>query len=274
VSDQRDLPGEVAGVEGSHVFSPHRHLGRPVEEHEERAARLALPDELAARRKLLLIRDSGDIGQLPRRATGEKRHALEDLGVAWPENHRARFSKPRSVSVKRLRRYSLGSDSARISAVLEFFSPKVTRLRRKRDVASLIAALSDRSARVRRAAANALVEIPDPRTPDPLIAALGDSDPAVRANAALALGEFEDARPETPLAAIVQPLVAALEDESPSVRAMAASALARMKDPRAVEPLVRLLDDESELVRQTATSVLRGFGDPRADEALKAAQKS
>src|SRR3712207_2052809 len=130
-------------------------------------------------------------------------------------------------------------------------------MRRGRDGAGLTAALRDGTPRVRRAAANALDEIPDRRRPEPLIAALGDSDPAVRANAALALGELEDARPDTPLAAIVDPLVARLGDESPSVRAMAASALARMKDPRAVEPLIGLLEDDSELVRQTARSVLR-----------------
>jgi HEAT repeat protein len=144
--------------------------------------------------------------------------------------------------------------------VLDFFSPQVERLKRKRDVAGLIEALRAGRPRVRRAAANALVEIPDRRTLEPLIAALGDSDPAVRVNAALALGEFEHARPET-LDTMVEPLAAAFRDESPSVRAMAASALGRMKSPRAVEPLTALLSDESELVRTTATWVLQAFGD-------------
>jgi HEAT repeat protein len=144
--------------------------------------------------------------------------------------------------------------------VLEFFSPKIKRMKRKRDVAGLIEALKEGGPRVRRAAANALVEIPDRRALEPLVAALADPDAAVRANAALALGEFEHSRPET-LGTIVEPLAAAFDDESPPVRAMAAAALGRMKSPRAVEPLTELLSDESELVRTTAMWVLQGFGD-------------
>lgn len=155
--------------------------------------------------------------------------------------------------------------------MLEFFSPKVARLKRKRDVASLVEALTKGGPRARRAAANALIEIPDRRALEPLIAALRDPDPAVRANAALALGEFEHARPET-LGTVVEPLAAALGDESPSVRAMAASALGRTKNPGSVERLTVLLDDESELVRKTATSVLEGFGGRPADEALENAR--
>ena len=144
--------------------------------------------------------------------------------------------------------------------MLEFFSPKIERMKRKRDVAGLIEALEEDGPRVRRAAANALVEIPDPRALEPLVAALADPDPAVRANAALALGEFEHPRPET-LGTMVERLAAALNDESPSVRAMAASALGRMKSSRAAEPLTALLSDESALVRTTAMWVLQGFTD-------------
>jgi HEAT repeat protein len=151
--------------------------------------------------------------------------------------------------------------------VLEFFSPRVRRLKRRRDVAELIALLQHRSPRLRRTAANALVTIPDRRSLEPLVAALGDEDPAVRANAALALGEFEDARAETPLAAIVEPLATALRDPDPSVRVMAASALGRRKDPRAVGHLERALEDENELVRKAAAAVLAGFRDEEFGDA-------
>ncbi len=144
--------------------------------------------------------------------------------------------------------------------MLEFYSPKIKRMRRKRDVAGLIEALKEGGPRVRRAAANALIEMPDHRALEPLVAALADSDAAVRANAALALGEFEHSKPET-LGTIVEPLAAAFDDESPPVRAMAAAALGRMKSPRAVGPLTGLLNDESELVRTTAMWVLHGFGE-------------
>jgi bilin biosynthesis protein len=150
--------------------------------------------------------------------------------------------------------------------MLEFFSPRVTRLRRKRDVAGLIEALKTGSPRERRAAANALITIPDRRALEPLMTALGDGDPTVRMNATLALGEFTGTHPE--LASIAESLFRVLADDVATVRAMGASALGRTKDPRAVEPLIGLLDDQSEVVRKTAAAVLRGFDDPRARAAL------
>jgi HEAT repeat protein len=152
--------------------------------------------------------------------------------------------------------------------MLDFFSPAVVRLRRRRDVAGLIQTLHTGSLRERRAAANALILIPDPRAAEPLTAALRDSDALVRQNAALALGELQGPRPE--YEATVDPLVAALADTSPSVRAMAASALGRRKDGRAVPALIALLDDGDDAVRTVATAVLASFDDARAREALAA----
>lgn len=155
--------------------------------------------------------------------------------------------------------------------MLEFFSPRVAGRRRRRDVPGLVDALRDGGTRTRRAAANALVEIPDPRAIDTLVAALGDSDELVRVNAALALGEFQG-RPELP--AIVEPLAGALRDGSPLVRMMAASALARGKEPGAVPVLIEALDDENEGVRGTVAAVLPAFDDPRARAALEAGPRS
>ena len=152
--------------------------------------------------------------------------------------------------------------------MLDFFSPSVTRLRRRRDVAGLIQTLRTGSQRDRRAAANALILIPDPRAAEPLTTALRDSDPLVRQNAALALGELQGPRPDYD--ATVEPLVAALEDSSPPVRAMAASALGRRKDSRALPGLISLLGDENAGVRTTARAVLASFDDARAREALAA----
>ena len=151
--------------------------------------------------------------------------------------------------------------------MLEFYSVRVQRLRDRRDVPGLIDALRTGRTRARRAAANSLIEIPDPRAIDPLVAALGDQDELVRLNAALALGEFPG-RPE--LAGIVEPLAGALRDESPLVRAMAASALGRAKDPAAVPALVEALDDPDHGVQRTVEAVLPTFDDPRAQEALAA----
>jgi HEAT repeat protein len=155
--------------------------------------------------------------------------------------------------------------------VLEFFSLRVSRLRRRRDVPALVETLSNSRPRARRAAANALIEITDPRAIDALLAALGDPDTLVRLNATLALGEFQG-RPE--LETIVQPLSQALNDQSPLVRAMAASALARAKDPSAVPALIAALDDADPNVQATVAAVLPTFGDPRAEEALASRRSS
>ena len=149
----------------------------------------------------------------------------------------------------------------------EFSSFRVSRLRKRRDVPGLLAVLkTSGNVRSRRAAANSLIEITDPRAIDPLIAALRDDDELVRLNAALALGEFQG-RPELPT--IVEPLSNALHDPSPYVRAMAASALGRSKDPGAVPALVEVLDDDDDDgVRAAVEAVLPTFDDPRAREAL------
>jgi HEAT repeat protein len=163
------------------------------------------------------------------------------------------------------------ADVTRSRAVLEFFSVRVSNALRRRDVPELIDALRSGRPRTRRAAANALIEIPDPRAIDSLVRALHDPDVLVRVNAAIALGEFQG-RPE--LDAIIEPLSTAMHDESPIVRAMAASALGRVKDPSSVPALVQALDDRDASVRGTVSFVLRTFDDPRAAEALEAHGRS
>jgi HEAT repeat protein len=142
----------------------------------------------------------------------------------------------------------------------DFSSRRVDGLRERRDIPGLVEALERGGLRDRRAAANALIEIPDRRALAPLVAALQDEDEAVRRNAALALGEFEDTRPQSDLDTIVEPPIRALADPAPLVRASAASALGRMKSALATEPLDRLRrEDADELVRRTAAAVLGGF---------------
>ena len=149
-----------------------------------------------------------------------------------------------------------------------FDSRKVAGLKRRRDVAGIIEVLETGGERDRRAAANALVTIPDQRAVDPLIAALRSDDWLVRTNAALALGEFQDSRPDSPLRRIVEPLASALLDQQPSVRAAAASALGRLRDPASIDPLISVLDDDNRAVAKTAALVLRGFDDERAKAAV------
>ena len=152
--------------------------------------------------------------------------------------------------------------------MLEFWSPRVDRRRRRRDVPGIVDALRTGGLRTRRAAANALVAIPDVRATDALVSALTDDDELVRTNAALALGELTGPQSEGEVLKVQGALVHALRDPQPRVRAMAASALARAKSAEALEPLIGALQDEDPLVRRTATVVLEGFDDPRAAEAL------
>jgi HEAT repeat protein len=155
-----------------------------------------------------------------------------------------------------------------------FSSRRVDGLKRRRDVAGLIDVLKTGGETDRRAAANALVTIPDRRAVDPLIDALGAADWLLRTNAALALGELQDARPDSELRRIGPPLASALQDQQPSVRAAAATALGRLRDPAAIDPLVAALDDDNPAVGKTAALVLRGFDDERARTALAAHQRA
>jgi HEAT repeat protein len=152
--------------------------------------------------------------------------------------------------------------------VLEFWSPRVRRLERKRDVAGILDALRRGRPRARRAAANALVRLPDPRSAEPLAAALAEDDPLLRRNAAIALGEIRDTGSGREAATIDAALIRALGDPDASVRTMAAASLGRTRPAEALVPLIGLLDDPERPVRTTAAVVLRGYEDPRAAEAL------
>ncbi len=152
--------------------------------------------------------------------------------------------------------------------MLEFWSPRVDRSRRRRDVPAIVEALRSAGVRARRAAANALIAIPDTRATDVLVVGLKDNDVLVRTNSALALGELTGPQSAGEVLKSRGALVDALSDSEPRVRAMAASALGRTKASEAVEPLIGALDDSDLLVRRTATVVLQGFDDPRATEAL------
>src|SRR5262245_63226239 len=100
-----------------------------------------------------------------------------------------------------------------------FTSRRVDGLKRRRDVAGLVDQLRNGDEQDRRAAANALVTIPDPRAVDPLVEALGASDWLLRLNAAIALGEYRESPFDGDIRRIVDPLTNALQDQQPSVRA-------------------------------------------------------
>ena len=143
-------------------------------------------------------------------------------------------------------------------------------MERKRDVAGILEALRTGSPRVRRAAANTLVRLPDPRSVEPLAEALAADDPLLRRNAAIALGEIRDTGSGRESATIHAALIRALSDADPTVRTMAAASLSRTRPRDALTALIGRLEDPEPSVRKTAAVVLRGYEDPRAAEALAA----
>jgi HEAT repeat protein/CHAT domain-containing protein len=164
-------------------------------------------------------------------------------------------------------------------------------------IGELLALLTNEDAEVRRAAAEALGQLGDPRAVEPLIALLEDEDSLVRTATTVALGNLVDPRAVKPLvvrlededskvrwAAVealgehddrrtVEPLVARLEDEEWVIRRTAAEALGKLRDPRAVEPLLARLEDEDSDVRRAAIKALGEIGDPRAMKMLLARLK-
>lgn len=157
-----------------------------------------------------------------------------------------------------------------------FGPPDIAKLKSRRDVKALLAALKYREApSIRRAAALALAEISLHLTEDkleqlisPLMSALDDPDPSVLPAAALALGGI--GRPA------VLPLISALRSPKDRVRDGAARALGqlskRLNEPAylrlPVEPLVGLLTDPAPQVRRSAAWALGRFA-PRLDSAAR-----
>jgi HEAT repeat protein len=88
--------------------------------------------------------------------------------------------------------------------------------------AELIAALANGDPELRKAAAEALTNIPDPRALDALGRALSDPDREIRAAAVHALGHIEDER-------ATGHLLRALKDPDREVRKLAAEALGERK---------------------------------------------
>jgi HEAT repeat protein/beta-lactamase regulating signal transducer with metallopeptidase domain len=158
-------------------------------------------------------------------------------------------------------------------------------------VAALGAALRDPEPEVRRAAAEALANLRDPRALPALAGALGDEVPDVRVAVAYALAEMEDERAIAPLADLLNDpstdvrrialeglsnfdggvpapaIVRAMRDADPEIRQQAAHLAGESGDRALVDPLLRLLGDGDAEVRHAALEAVGELGDPAAAEA-------
>src|ERR1035437_8186047 len=142
-----------------------------------------------------------------------------------------------------------------------FGPPNVAKLKARGSVNGLLKALEYRDhSGVRKAAAEALGQIGDPRAVERLATRLKDSNGSVRKVAVEALVKTG--------ASAVDALATALEDRGLDARIDAAGALGQIGDPRAVEPLAVALKDRDGGVGKAAAEALGRIGDPSAVEPL------
>lgn len=101
---------------------------------------------------------------------------------------------------------------------------------------------------------------------EPFLVDLKSDDPLVRRAAAEALGKMQDPR------ALVA-LIHALADEEAGVRRAAIQAVGQIKDPKAIPPLGERLQDEDEFVRVAAIEALEKIGGTEARQLILSALK-
>ena len=142
------------------------------------------------------------------------------------------------------------SDST--AAVRKEAAEALGRLKAVAAVPGLIRGLNDEDASVRQTLVRALARIEDDRAADGLIAALNDPSRQVRNYAAEALGRLGIRR-------AAPALVTLMKDEHPEIRRQAISQLWRLRDTSSVDAIGRLVSDTSAAVRRTAVSALGRF---------------
>jgi HEAT repeat protein len=129
--------------------------------------------------------------------------------------------------------------------------------------------MQDPESKVRTLAAEALGNLPGPRTVEALIKRLKDADAPLRISIVKALTETRDER-------AIEPLIALLKDSDAALRRSAFKALRDTHDVRATDVLIQSLNDRDARMRNDAAASLRGIGmrDSRAVEPLFALVKN
>lgn len=133
----------------------------------------------------------------------------------------------------------------------------------QRVVQSLIRALQDSTAAVRKEAAQALGQLKAPAAGPALIATLDDEEVDVRKTVVWALARLEDQ-------SAADGLIRALTDPAPTVRKAAADAVGKLGIRSAAPGLVNLLNDEEPEIRRVAIGQLWRLRDTSAVDAIAA----
>ena len=243
-----ELAGDLAPLDG------------PLAERVRLAMRDALRDPApsvaaAAARSLARFGTAGDVPALVAlaesapgdvaRASGESLSALVS---------RAADAVDRAVSDTQLAGHG---GSALVGVVATLGGPHaLERLR---------AALSSDDVATRRAALEALAQVPTHQAAELAAMALADEDVDVQTTAASALGSMRD---EPARSVAVESLRLALASDSPRVQAAAARALGVLGDASAVESLRELVRSRAPGVATAALEALRAIHDPTLDNLL------
>jgi HEAT repeat protein/serine/threonine protein kinase len=234
----------------------------------------------------LLLEALGDENQMVRMSAAE---ALGEVGdpSAIPSLSKALQDEDKNVrqrAAEALRKLKASSKN-RNAIVYKTATVPERDLEGSSGVSSLLRALRDKDANLRREAVESLGIFGNPSVTPSLIEALRDEDAWVRSAAARALGELGDVSAIPPLSktlrdkdknvrtntvwplrklggpAAVSSLIEALRDEDAWVRSAAAHALGELGDVSTIPSLLKTLRDENVGVRSSAAEALGSFGD-------------
>lgn len=128
-------------------------------------------------------------------------------------------------------------------------SKKISTLKNKKDIDSLVLLLNDSNSNIRHEAIDAIEALKAKEASKEIFKCLNDKDIVVRMNAIRTLGSFKDLN-------AVDELINLLKDRNEDIRIYAARALGKIGDSKAITPLYKLLNDPKEYLRIVASEVI------------------